>query len=439
MKFLWFRKTFYFVIFLFTPSFVQGQSIQERVTLYFASDSDIPTESSARELNQLAQKNFGKVVTGIQIFAHTDSIGNETYNDQLALRRADAAIEILVSAGFSPFGIRTLVRGEREAIASNNTERGRQLNRRVVVVFNSNVDPKLLDVAKGAASTPKQNSTLESVKDPNAPPDDELPCFGDTTIVLPQGTQITLAKCDWRKVKDCIEVEEFNTAEALKNSGLITMTSTGLPMISGGMFSLSLCQDVCVMVHVPIDPCSADLDMQLWDGNTAGTWENAQKVERVEIDGKEFYAVLMCDGTSGKKNLDASMMKTPNTFFRVKGKHRISEVTAVSDCPLGLYKVKLDGRSRKTLKLRIPCPVPEEFEVMAKGINEQGDSIVMHYRWTKNINKRSRLRSCKCESGKFLFFKLWRKCGARRKVYRLYPSYFEEMAYNKTSESKPLR
>lgn len=64
---------------------------------------------------------------------HTDSTGPEAYNKDLSLKRAQAVQKVLVDRGISAdrIGVRGL--GENEPLASNSTESGRALNRRVEI------------------------------------------------------------------------------------------------------------------------------------------------------------------------------------------------------------------------------------------------------------------------------------------------------------------
>jgi OOP family OmpA-OmpF porin len=69
-------------------------------------------------------------ITG-EIRGHTDSVGPEAYNMTLSQRRADAVLEYFVSKGVSPSRLRAVGYGETKPIASNDTDEGRALNRRV--------------------------------------------------------------------------------------------------------------------------------------------------------------------------------------------------------------------------------------------------------------------------------------------------------------------
>ncbi|RMG92002.1 MAG: OmpA family protein [Zetaproteobacteria bacterium] len=73
--------------------------------------------------------------TTIEITGHTDSVGSEAYNKRLSKRRANAVKKYLVSRGVEARRIRTFGAGESEPRASNATEAGRQLNRRVEMLI----------------------------------------------------------------------------------------------------------------------------------------------------------------------------------------------------------------------------------------------------------------------------------------------------------------
>ncbi len=68
------------------------------------------------------------------IVGHTDSVGPEDYNLELSLRRAEAVRRALIDHGVPPERLRAEGRGEAEPRATNATEAGRQLNRRVEIL-----------------------------------------------------------------------------------------------------------------------------------------------------------------------------------------------------------------------------------------------------------------------------------------------------------------
>ena len=69
------------------------------------------------------------------IEGYTDSIGNGSANQALSQRRADAVMTALVQLGVRPDRLSTRAFGEEQPVASNDTVVGRQMNRRVEIVF----------------------------------------------------------------------------------------------------------------------------------------------------------------------------------------------------------------------------------------------------------------------------------------------------------------
>ena len=71
--------------------------------------------------------------TVVHIIGHTDSVGNDDYNQRLSERRAESVAGFLMNNGVRAGRLHTEGRGEREPRATNATEAGRQLNRRVEI------------------------------------------------------------------------------------------------------------------------------------------------------------------------------------------------------------------------------------------------------------------------------------------------------------------
>lgn len=120
------------------------QRVGEGIAVTFASallydfDSNIVRAEAATNLRNLAA-SLGKFPnTDILIVGHTDATGTSDYNQGLSQRRATAAADYLVMQGVSSSRIRTAGRGENEPIASNDTEAGRQANRRVEIAIVAN-------------------------------------------------------------------------------------------------------------------------------------------------------------------------------------------------------------------------------------------------------------------------------------------------------------
>jgi outer membrane protein OmpA-like peptidoglycan-associated protein len=102
--------------------------------LLFDFDSDVVRSDAATNMNALAQ-NLGKYGdTNLMIAGHTDAVGSSEYNQALSERRAESAARYLAGQGVTRH-IATVGLGEREPVASNTTEAGRQQNRRVEIAI----------------------------------------------------------------------------------------------------------------------------------------------------------------------------------------------------------------------------------------------------------------------------------------------------------------
>ena len=72
----------------------------------------------------------------ISIIGYTDSKGTKEYNKELSLRRAESLEEKLIELGLSPEKIiETKGNGDKNPVASNDTEEGRSANRRIEIKF----------------------------------------------------------------------------------------------------------------------------------------------------------------------------------------------------------------------------------------------------------------------------------------------------------------
>jgi outer membrane protein OmpA-like peptidoglycan-associated protein len=75
----------------------------------------------------------------VTIEGHTDSVGNEDFNQGLSERRAQAVRSYLTSQGVSTSRTTATGKGESDPIADNGSQGGRQQNRRVEVIIGNPV------------------------------------------------------------------------------------------------------------------------------------------------------------------------------------------------------------------------------------------------------------------------------------------------------------
>jgi outer membrane protein OmpA-like peptidoglycan-associated protein len=73
--------------------------------------------------------------TVIEVAGHTDSVGSDSYNQQLSVQRANSVAAYLSSKGIMQQRMITVGAGETRPVASNDTEAGRAQNRRVEITI----------------------------------------------------------------------------------------------------------------------------------------------------------------------------------------------------------------------------------------------------------------------------------------------------------------
>jgi outer membrane protein OmpA-like peptidoglycan-associated protein len=90
---------------------------------------------AGRKLDQLAQFLNEHKDRRVQIDGFTDSIGTDSYNEELSQRRADSVKSALLVRGVDASRISTEGYGKAFPVANNVDSGGRQLNRRVEVII----------------------------------------------------------------------------------------------------------------------------------------------------------------------------------------------------------------------------------------------------------------------------------------------------------------
>lgn len=79
--------------------------------------------------------------TAVIVQGHTDSTGSEEHNQALSERRAESVRRHLVSLGVDGNRLATMGFGETSPVASNDSESGRQQNRRVDILLRAKAGP----------------------------------------------------------------------------------------------------------------------------------------------------------------------------------------------------------------------------------------------------------------------------------------------------------
>lgn len=104
---------------------------KKRIIIRYDFDFCPPQEEDMPKIDSLAKEVLALDGYCIDLFTHTDSRGPEQYNMDLAECRAEEIEKLLIKKGVSPNKIKWEAIGEAEPIDTNETEEGRQNNRRL--------------------------------------------------------------------------------------------------------------------------------------------------------------------------------------------------------------------------------------------------------------------------------------------------------------------
>jgi outer membrane protein OmpA-like peptidoglycan-associated protein len=113
----------------------EGIQVTFESGLLFDFDSDVLRSEAKTNLRSLAGSLDKYPGTDLLIAGHTDNVGSDAYNQDLSQRRARSAAAYLTSEGVASSRVITRGLGETEPVATNDTDAGRQQNRRVEVAI----------------------------------------------------------------------------------------------------------------------------------------------------------------------------------------------------------------------------------------------------------------------------------------------------------------
>jgi hypothetical protein len=255
----------------------------EAVTLhqiYFETARHELSPDSKASLDHLVQQAQSYVDYEVQIVAHTDSRGSESYNQTLAQARAQSVFDYLTQQKMAAIRIRSEAKGETAAGYDNNTAEGQQLNRRVDIELHYYWFDNLEQVFQRVAANNEQHFTIDPTH--------------DRYIYAKNGTQFFIpANCfvtsDGKSPADKVNitVREALSVDNMLWENLHTQ-SDGQMLETGGMVYINasyngepLSVEANSSIEVAIPTSKKETDMQLFYGirkadNTLD-WQATQK------------------------------------------------------------------------------------------------------------------------------------------------------------------
>jgi general secretion pathway protein A len=119
------------------PTLPQVKPFPDRkIVIYFKHNSNDLPDPAYETLDRIAEFMIQNPQAKVNISGHTDSSGAYSYNVSVSQFRANIVKGYLVGKGVNPLKIEAVGLGPENPIATNETEEGRQMNRRVEIELN---------------------------------------------------------------------------------------------------------------------------------------------------------------------------------------------------------------------------------------------------------------------------------------------------------------
>lgn len=409
-----------FTTILALPFFTSAQIRGSKTSIYFDNDkANLRDESMVAIENALSNLSTFLLLKVI-VTANTDNAADSQYNRKLSDIRAKMVKDFLIKRGVSAEIISTYSFGEDKPLSDNESDEGKQKNRRVDIIIHYQNKPVAV-----SGAPPDTNRLLLTKIDT---------CLDrDTVIILPQGTQLVFNTCEYLSVKDCLDFKEANHVNDILFNNMSLMDTGGIPIQSCGMLRLSMkpncnkkCFDTRVKVRFPYvmpgrSACEACAkNAQLYDINNNGLWaqsiDKSTPMKMLTIGGKIFYQFeLICP--DNWKNCDCKTPVNPVTFKTRKG-YSIVSIKIISECPITIVDVK-PGKNATIAHTNIPCWEMEKY-VEGTFLNKAGDTLLLPKQPLNNLPKRIWHSSCAKIKGQIIGRWLGIFPIAKRAVYRKY-------------------
>ncbi|MDZ4823356.1 MAG: OmpA family protein [Flavobacteriales bacterium] len=149
------------LVLLLCASLFRSQLVTEKAEVFFASDKSTLTRNAQKSLDDfLAQLTLNDGCS-LRIYGHTDSDGSTDYNITLAQQRCESVMSYMLSKNFDETRIAIAAFGEEKPVSENETDTGKQANRRVEML----VDCRVLQsvIAAATEEIPEEENNMDKL------------------------------------------------------------------------------------------------------------------------------------------------------------------------------------------------------------------------------------------------------------------------------------
>lgn len=385
-----FTLTLVCVAFVFSALKAQKQNF---TLLFDYKTSALTAEHDAQLKSTLAAFNPDSVT--IKIDAYCDSVGGPDYNVGLGGSRGNNVQRFFTSNKVKSKNITVVNHGSENPTATNATEEGRKLNRRVLV--------EIISTKKGAKIV-----TVVINQDSINAANEKMRCSRDTTVNLPNGVILKMGRCEFEKIQSCMLLNVYNTSTMLRKSGYSTNGPQMINLETVAIVDVKLCADTnlktAMKIYIPTGgACLSTKPIDLWKGYSKMMWQNRGEAAKKEtVDGKEYYVFETFSSVSVNFASDTDV--NPMYTFKAKKGLKFTEIRVSYDCGMGVY-IHQSATAVKKMKFTLPCAKGDVyFEVY--GVDKAGKQVRLDYTSSSKIKSKSKQKVCKDGklAKKFTFF-----------------------------------
>ncbi len=410
------RSLFLLTGMVFSLLTLSAQPKSVKTSVYFDTDKFNLRDESKQTIDNILDTLLDFNIVKITIIGNTDNDADSLYNVKLSENRSESVKNYLIKNGINEKIIKSNYFGEDKPIAPNDDDEGKQMNRRVDIVFIYKykiIKKQIID----SIPLPEEKAVLSD---------------GDTIINLPYGTQLVFNRNEYLEIKDCLEFIEANDPNSVLLNGMSLMDRSENPIASCGMLKVTMkpgctdrkCFKVPVKVRFPvpkIDECDyCRRNARVWNVSNNGTWVTEQgrksKVKTIRINGVAYYEFYLYCPNSWK-NCDC-VITGKKVKFKTKRNYKIVNLTITNDCPTLVINSKTK-KSGNVAIARIPCWKGNKT-ISGTIIDDKGDTLILQQQPLNNLTKRTMFSKCGRYKGEYIGYRLWIFPIYKRDVYRKY-------------------
>src|SRR6476646_1535418 len=189
-------KTSLTALFFILFSAINAQTINH--TIHFDSGKSNVSKDDQAWIDSISSVLKNVQSYSVEVAGFCDATGNEEANIQLSMNRAESAEQVFLKNGSDKALIKLKYSGEKDPVADNSTEKGKQENRRVEIViryYEKTADPQpraepqkteSAPVVKSKSVLPEKKLTEEKLELGKTLILKNLNFEGGTSVLLPE-------------------------------------------------------------------------------------------------------------------------------------------------------------------------------------------------------------------------------------------------------------